>query len=64
VGGERNGPKSFGQRIMCMQMIWILFGTGSLFELLSTARLPMGKKAACDWLKMGQAWKMYLNGRN
>jgi MutS domain V len=28
-----------------------LFGNGSLFELLSTARLPMGEKQLADWLK-------------
>lgn len=27
-----------------------LFGKGSLFELLSTARLPMGEKRLADWL--------------
>ena len=27
-----------------------LFGRGSLFELLSTARLPMGEKCLADWL--------------
>ncbi len=28
-----------------------LFGRGCLFELLSTARLPMGEKQLADWLK-------------
>lgn len=28
-----------------------LFGCGCLFELLSTARLPMGEKRLADWLK-------------
>lgn len=28
-----------------------LFGRGCLFELLSTARLPMGEKRLADWLK-------------
>ena len=30
-----------------------LFGHGCLFELLSTARLPMGEKRLADWLREG-----------
>jgi len=30
-----------------------LFGRGCLFELLSTARLPMGEKQLADWLQHG-----------
>lgn len=30
-----------------------LFGRGCLFELLSTARLPMGEKRLADWLRTG-----------
>ncbi len=37
-----------------------LFGTGSLFELLSTARLPMGEKQLADWLKNGSGMEDVL----
>ena len=32
-----------------------LFGRGCLFELLSTARLPMGEKQLADWLKQASS---------
>src|SRR5262249_15038207 len=32
-----------------------LFGQGCLFQLLSTARLPMGEARLADWLKRGSA---------
>jgi len=32
-----------------------LFGRGCLFELLSTARLPMGEKQLVDWLKQASS---------
>jgi len=32
-----------------------LFGKGCLFQLLSTARLPMGEKRLADWLKHGSS---------
>jgi hypothetical protein len=32
-----------------------LFGRGCLFELLSTARLPMGEKHLADWLKQASS---------
>jgi len=32
-----------------------LFGNGCLFQLLSTARLPMGEKRLADWLKHGSS---------
>jgi len=35
-----------------------LFGRGCLFELLSTARLPMGEKQLADWLKQPSSGEM------
>jgi len=35
-----------------------LFGRGCLFELLSTARLPMGEKQLADWLKQASSGEM------
>src|SRR5207253_4409268 len=35
-----------------------LFGRGCLFELLSTARLPMGERQLADWLKQRSSGEM------
>lgn len=37
-----------------------LFGKGCLFELLSTARLPMGENALADWLRFPSALPIVL----
>jgi hypothetical protein len=41
-----------------------IFGTGCLFELLSTARLPMGEEFLAKWLSSGSAAPAILERQN
>jgi hypothetical protein len=41
-----------------------IFGTGCLFELLSTARLPMGEECLAKWLSSGSALPDILERHN
>ena len=49
-----SGAGQTGERFRAPKHVYAedldLFGRGSLFELLSTARLPMGEKCLADWL--------------
>ena len=55
IGDRWAGTGAAGEQFRDAEHVYAedldLFGRGCLFELLSTARLPMGEKRLADWLK-------------